>query len=221
MNNFVTMKVDCIMVQEVEYIRLNQENKELRTKIEALTNESIKLNTDIMSKNLEIEILRKENQELKEKLKLLEDRITNQDSQISKLKGDNKNLKIEITDLKLYNQKRKNKEILNKIILGLQDYNALDKLETKLSDPTELIYLHNDRIDECHYINTNYSQLEKDFRINILIDKINNADMDVLTMFDNKYPNLLNDLKPYLVKKNISNINQRFIDRTNNWWDIS
>ena len=57
MNNFVTMKVDCIMVQEVEYIRLNQENKELRTKIEALTNESIKLNTDIMSKNFSVHII--------------------------------------------------------------------------------------------------------------------------------------------------------------------
>ena len=108
MNNFVTMKVDCIMVPESEYNKLVQENRELRNKIETITNESIKLNTDIIAKKLEIEILRKENQELKEKLKLLEDKMLKQDYEIGNLKIENNILKQEMIDLKEDKQKKKN-----------------------------------------------------------------------------------------------------------------
>ena len=83
----------------------------------------------------------------------------------------------------------------------------------------ELFNLHNDRIDECHYINSNYTQQEKDVRINILIDNINTIPNDVLNKFDVLYPNLLNELKPHLIKKN-TNYNQKLIDRANNWWSL-
>ena len=95
----------------------------------------------------------------------------------------------------------------------------MERLETKVSDPTELYNLHNDRIDECHYINSNYTQQEKDIRINILIDNINTIPNVVLCKFDNMYPNLINILKPHLIKKNIK-YNQRLIERANNWWNL-
>lgn len=204
--------VEMVIIQLSEYNRLKQENTELHNKINQLTNESTILNTNILEKNLEIEMLRKENQELREKIKMLEDKINEQNQEISKQKK-------EIDDLKKENENRNNKELLKKIIIGIQDLNALERLETKVSDPTELINLHNDRIDECHYINSNYSQQEKDVRVNILIDNINAIPNDVLNKFDVLYPNLLNELKPHLVKRN-TNYNQKLIDRANNWWSL-
>ena len=136
---------------------------------------------------------------------MLEDKIDEQNQEIIKLKKENEN--------------RNNKDLLKKIIIGIQDLNALERLETKVSDPTELINLHNDRIDECHYINSNYSQQEKDVRINILIDNINTIPNEVLNKFDVLYPNLLSVLKPHLIKRNI-NYNQKLIDRANNWWSL-
>jgi len=204
--------VEMVIIQLSEYNRLKQENTELHNKISQLTNESTILNTNILEKNLEIEMLRKENQELREKIKILEDKINEQNQEISKQKK-------EIDDLKKENENRNNKELLKKIIIGIQDLNALEKLETKVSDPSELINLHNDRIYECHYINSNYSQQEKDVRVNILIDNINAISNDVLNKFDNMYPNLLNELKPHLVKRN-TNYNQKLIDRANNWWSL-
>jgi chromosome segregation ATPase len=203
---------EMVIIQLSEYNRLKQENIELHNKISLLTNESTKLNSNILAKNLEIEMLRKENQELREKIKILEDKISNQDTKITKQQK-------EIDDLKKENENRNNKDLLKKIIIGIQDLNALERLETKVSDPTELINLHNDRIDECHYINSNYTQQEKDVRINILIDNINTIPNDVLNKFNILYPNLMNVLKPHLIKKNI-NYNQRLIDRANNWWNL-
>jgi predicted RNase H-like nuclease (RuvC/YqgF family) len=85
-----------MIIDPVEYNRLIQENTELHNKISQLTNESTKLNTDILEKNLEIEMLRKENQELREKIKILEDKIDEQNQEIIKLKKENeKNLKAE------------------------------------------------------------------------------------------------------------------------------
>ena len=204
--------IGMMIIDPAEYNRLKQENTELHNKISQLTNESTKLNTDILEKNLEIEMLRKENQELREKIKMLEDKINEQNQEIFKQKK-------EIDDLKKENENRNNKELLKKIIIGIQDLNALERLETKVSDPSELINLHNDRIDECHYINSNYTQQEKDVRINILIDNINTIPNDVLNKFDVLYPNLLNELKPHLIKKN-TNYNQKLIDRANNWWSL-
>ena len=239
--------VEMVIVQLLEYNRLKQENIDLHNKLNLLTNESTKLNADLLAKNLELEILRKENQELREKIKMLEEKITIQDKNINELKEniankdiridvlekeiinkdiritnlekENNILKLDIKELKEDNINRNNKDLLKKIIIGIQDLNALEKLETKVADSYELMNLRNDRIDDCHYINSNYSQLEKDIRINILIDNINNASENIINKFDTLYPNLLNELKPFLIKKDI-NYNQRIFDRANNWWSI-
>jgi chromosome segregation ATPase len=239
--------VEMVIVQLLEYNRLKQENIDLHNKLNLLTNESTKLNADLLSKNLELEILRKENQELREKIKILEEKITIQDKNINELKEnstnkdiridvlekeiinkdiritniekENNTLKLDIKELKEDNINRNNKDLLKKIIIGIQDLNALEKLETKVADSYELMNLRNDRVDDCHYINSNYSQLEKDIRINILIDNINNASENIINKFDTLYPNLLNELKPFLIKKDI-NYNQRIFDRANNWWSL-
>ena len=125
----MNINYEMVIIQLSEYNRLKQENTELHNKISQLTNESTKLNTDILEKNLEIEMLRKENQELREKIKILENKINEQNQEIIKLKKDNDN--------------RNNKEILKQIRLAIQDLNALERLETKVSDPKKNKYLLN------------------------------------------------------------------------------
>jgi chromosome segregation ATPase len=243
-----------------EYEKLIQENIELHQRIHMLTNESnSKLNNELMPKNLEIELLRKENEELKNRIKILEEKIKEQDISIQnqkiiikkqekKIKKQNKkinNLKNELgitknelgitknelettkNDLELVKNKLKNTDKMKnykKIIIGIQDLNSLEKLESKLNVPNELSNLKNERINTCHFINSNYSQLEKDLRINFLIDKINNIDSDVLDMFNNIYPNLINDLKPFLVKKTLSNFcptkDKQLLIKINTWWEF-
>ena len=104
--------------------------------------------------------------------------------------------------------------------MGLQDYNAIDMLETKLEDPTELQSLREDRVDEYHYINKklNPSQQEKDIKINILIDKINSAPNEVLAKFETMYPGLLEQLKPFLAKRDVE-INEKINKKAIAWWD--
>jgi cell division septum initiation protein DivIVA len=61
-------------------------------------------------------MLRKENQELREKIKILEDKIANQDTEIIKQQK-------EIDDLKKENENRNNKDLLKKIIIIIQIIN--------------------------------------------------------------------------------------------------
>ncbi len=68
--------IGMITIDLAEYNRLKQENIELHSKISLLTNELTneltKLNTNILEKNLENEMLRKENHELREKIRMRE-----------------------------------------------------------------------------------------------------------------------------------------------------
>ena len=48
--------IGMMIIDPAEYNRLKQENTELHNKISQLTNESTRLNTNILEKNLEIEI---------------------------------------------------------------------------------------------------------------------------------------------------------------------
>lgn len=198
-----TIQISTMFVELSEYNRLKQENTELHNRINQLTHESSMLNVCILEKNLEIDMLRKENQELREKIKILENKIENQQK--------------EIDDLKKENDDRKNNELFKKIMIGIQDLNALELLEKSISND-ELRNLRNDRVGDCHYINSNYSQQEKDIRINILIDRIKKIPQVVSNKFEDLYPNLLNDLEPFLKKRDV-NFNQKFVNRANDWWN--
>lgn len=224
--NIDIVKKNMTLVGSNEYEELLQENKELHNKVRLLTNdlikinnESIKLNNELVSRNLEIEILRKENEELKEKIKYLESKIEAHEITITEQKNTIEKLENKVLLLTDDMEIIKNNKIYEKIIVGLQDFNALELLENKVSNPNILRKLRKNRINVCHYINDDYEEYKKNICINILIDKINNANNTVLEMIEDEYPGLLHTIQPYLIKKPVKNGNHGFIKIKTNWWN--
>jgi len=163
--------VEMVIVQLLEYNRLKQENIDLHNKLNLLTNESTKLNADLLAKNLELEILRKENQELREKIKMLEEKILNQDKNINELKENiaNKDIRIDVLekDNKILKEDNKILKEDNKILK-----NRINVLETNKNIFDALVKLH-----ECNaLVNKEFKRLYK--------KKFN------LSKYDNNVPNI-------------------------------
>jgi len=138
--------------------------------------------------------------------------IKNQDATI-------KNQDKKITDLETRLTKQETNQLFNKYVIGIQDLNRIELLETQLADARELKKLKNDRINGCHYINDDYNNNEKAIRINLLIDKIENVPSEIKELFEDEYPGLLDDLKLLLAKRLDVVEDARFIKKSNRWWE--
>lgn len=143
-----------ILIQLHEYDKIKQDNYELHKKIFELT---------------------ANHQTLKDTISNRDEIILARDKTIDQLKRENDALKLRILELEKQNtrlssrlDKLENNKLLKNIIICIQDLNALDLLEKHIRHNTELINLHNDRVDGCHYIKTNLTKQETDIRINIL-----------------------------------------------------
>jgi len=212
------------------YEKILKENEELKNKVRELSAVKNTLMAIIEHKDKTIEELLRENAELKLRIAVLEKTLNDTKKELEdtkqeleKTKQDLAETKVELTTVKDNINKIMNNTLYKKIIMGIQDYNAIELLEKKLSNPTELQYLRDDRVDECHYINKkqNPSQQEKDIKINILIDKINTAPKDIIDMFENMYPGLIQLLiaEQFLDKRTVIE-DERIIKRANAWWTI-
>ena len=213
---------------------LQRENTELKLRITVLEKELADTKHELEDTKKELADTKKELNETKQELadtkKELEE--TNKEladtkheleetkKELADTKHELEETKKELTTVKDSVNKMMNNTLYKKIIMGIQDYNALEMLEKQMTDPTELQYLRDDRVDECHYINKkhNPTKQEQDIKINILIDKINTAPKCVLDMYENIYPSLLQQLEPFLVKRVIVE-DERIIRRANAWWD--
>ena len=163
---------------------------------------------------------------LQKKLKELEFTIKIQNTKINNLEETIKkqDINIKTQESKIHNleerlTKQEQRQLFNKYVIGIRDINALEQLETKLADARELMKLHKDRIDGCHYINEKYSNNEKAIRINLLIDKLTNIPENIKELFEDEYPQLLDELKAVLVKRDSVIEDARFIKKSNNWWE--
>ena len=54
---------------------------------------------------------------------------------------------------------------------------------------------------------------------NILIDKLNNAEPEIIDKFENIYPGLLDTLKPHLEKRDVI-LDEETVIWANNWWEM-
>jgi hypothetical protein len=136
----------------------------------------------------------------------LEEVITTQNIKIEKLEN-----KLNIIELK---------SIYNKYVIAIQDFNSLEKLETKLqkNDKMNIIKLKKNRIAECHYINNDDDQELSNDKITILLNKLTTMDIQIKNMFDKKYPNLIDSILPF-IKSNNTLLSQDNLDIINDWWD--
>ena len=79
-----------------------------------------------------------------------------------------------------------------------------------------LIYLY---LYICGWLIYKYSNNEKAIRINLLIDKLTNIPENIKELFEDEYPQLLDELKAVLVKRDSVIEDTRFIKKSNNWWE--
>lgn len=236
----VIADVNYFVIPENEYERLIEENKQLKIEINEIYLKERELREIVRKNDLTIKELREENNLLKEELKKLKEKIESQDetikSQNEKIKSQDEKIKSQnekitsmeeiIKDLTKINKSNNEKKFFYNLITALQDVNNLYKLETKI--PT-LKILRRNRIDINHYINNYFDDIEINLYINILIEKIENANIDFINMFNYKYPNLLNDIKPELKKTeiNIEKVEDQdfklkiksIIEDANYWWE--
>ena len=174
---------------------------------------------DYDNKDKVISSLQKKLKELESTIKIQTTKINNLEETIKKQDINIKTQESKIHNLEERLTKQEQRQLFNKYVIGIRDINALEQLETKLADASELMKLHKDRIDGCHYINDKYSNNEKAIRINLLIDKLNNIPENIKELFEDEYPQLLDELKAVLVKRDSVIEDARFIKKSNNWWE--
>lgn len=174
---------------------------------------------DYDNKDKIISSLQKKLKELESTIKIQTTKINNLEETIKTQDINIKTQESKINNLEERLTKQEQRHLFNKYVIGIQDINALEQLETKLADASELMKLHKDRIDGCHYINDKYSNNEKAIRINLLIDKLTNIPENIKELFEDEYPQLLDELKAVLVKRDSVIEDARFIKKSNNWWE--
>lgn len=199
----MSMNCTTILIPLSEYEKIKQENNELRKKLDEYVAVINLLQNLLVNKDKTIEELKKENIELKYRITELE----------RKQETTNK----ELQETKIDLQNFKNSILYNKLIVGIQDYNAMDKLETQIVNNEELKNLREDRVSEYHYIKNDATQQEKNIKINMLVENISNAPKMVIDMFEDTYPNLLETLKPFLVKRIVEE-NAKITLKAQRWW---
>ena len=201
-----------------------------------MANENNQLNFGItFCSTSELNTLKRENElllfrisELTKDKDILQHVILNKDKTIDELKEENKKLNNRISELEnnLFLLKDRlnrieNKSLYNKYMIAIQDINSLEQLEQYQHIGNDLKRLRRHRIGDCHYIDMNNIKNDPDF-INdqrfVLFEKIDNMPFDIMQMFNKKYPNLLNNIKPYIINNTFTKPIQQNYDDILEWW---
>jgi len=212
--NVMQVGIDLIVINKTEYNKLIDENNELKIKLTLLTNDYKTL--EIIKENhvMTIELLKKENAELKSRIEALEQLNLESTSRVGELLT-------RISTLESEFNKLKNKSLFDKYMIAIQDLYKEEHLKTKINDQTvlkELKYLEDDRIENCHYLNRKYSNIDKDGRRYVLNEKIMNMSSDIKQMFALEYPTVLNGITPF-IKKNNNVPSDITLEQANRWWE--
>jgi chromosome segregation ATPase len=202
-----------VNIQNITIQDLTQQNELLREKIKdleasvlELKNENKQLNTEIVDLKTEIVELKTENKQLKTEIVDLKTEIVDLKTEIVDLKNENKQLKTEIVELKTENKQLKTEKIIAKLMVVIQDLNAVDSLETKATSYTrKLSRFRKKRNGEFHFIMKNGntdddSELEiqeKKYIIKLFLNKLNE---ETISLFErnNNVIGLVSYLKTHL-----------------------
>ena len=229
-NDIVENKNNCnykpvVTILLTEYQTLINNNDDLKKEISRLKNNEIIFQNLILNKDKSIEELKEENIQLTKKLELLKNQVNNlfeQNSEIKKenseIKKENRELKINVKNLTSRLDNIENKNIFKKYIIAIQNLNRYDKLETNIPDKItkkQLNMLRNKRIGECHYIDDDENI--KDCKRTILKEEIDNMLPAIQDKFNDKYPNLLNNIIGY-IEKNKTNPTKELKNEMKDWF---
>jgi chromosome segregation ATPase len=207
------MNHNLVLVDRDEYEKLKKENQDLKKQVSQLEHNADMFRQQIETDRQKMEIdrqtieeLKRENEELKRKVEQLEKKLADQNMRIRYLENENNT--------------RRMKEVVKRLIIGLQDFNRHYQLEL-VGDLAQcranLEDMRENRNDDCHMFNLNsnenrVSEAQKAWRYSI-----KGLDSETRSMLDSKCGGkyTVDAVVNYLAsicKDNSSNINQRYID---------
>jgi hypothetical protein len=169
------------MIPKSEYDKIFYENIRLKQRESELTGQLIDLQLKVNIQKITIEELTQQNEMLREKIKNLEASVLD--------------LKTEIVNLK-------NDKIISKLMVVIQDLNAIDSLETELpAFAKKLSRFRKRRNGEFHFImkesDTELDIQEKKYIIKIFLNKLNEETISIFEK-NNNVVGLISYLKKYL-----------------------
>jgi chromosome segregation ATPase len=187
-----------IITQDEVITEIKKDNLKKDEKIITLENEIIEIKKNNLKKDEKIITLEKHIIKQNEKINILEKHITQQNDDITELKND---------------------KIFNKYLYAIQDANSYLKLyENPLSDDVldVLNDLKIDRIRSCHYLNNKFNDNKKKEYLNSLYEHIINIKPEIKILFDDKYPDLLDEIAPIINKNSLKSTN--YVSDLLKWW---
>lgn len=182
------------------------DNQRLNIDTDNLRIQQIKLLNDIKQKDLEIEILRSENELLRKEIAEFKKHITEQ------------NIKIDLFE------KFKNKSIASSIRIAINDLD--DNVKNRI-DPNFRLALedvHHDRIIDCHYFDRRYSENAKKYGKYKLLCKLKSLSQDIIDYIDGLDTGFVDAVIKSIETENIDGLNiiidPREKKRIEQFWDI-
>ena len=187
-------EIDIIVkfVPESEYKKLVDENFNLRNRLTELYRNEEKHKEIIRQNELTIQQLKDENLILRQKISELENNIV----------------------------KINEKEQFNKYVIAIQDVNRLEQIETKISitERKMLKRLRQSRVTECHYIDDDFDEDDKNDRRTVLYERLENMSPHIRTRFEYMFPGLLKSIMGHILqtKTQPSEDSMKYIL---DWWE--
>ena len=216
----VSMSVEDYNIMQNYKNNLIRENTELKKEKEDMRRElwmhlenEKKYIEEIKNNNLTIEQLKKENEELKKEIIDLKKQLLEQNNKIENLQKENKKLSERIDDIV-------SKSMFDKFMIGIQDINEEESFEFVLGKNIvqKIKRLRENRNSECHYLRYKDTDDIKNDKRYILFERLTNIEPAVKTLFNKKYPNLIDKLLPY-IKKDDPKSSQDILDELNEWFE--
>jgi len=233
---------EFIVVPFNKYHNLLNQNFELKNKLGIFDNNNIQepLTYELVTiESLQVEIvnLEEENKILNERILQLEktnvelnQTISEQNTRICKLETENVQLKAEIVEIKKILCVLTEKEHMQKVIMVVQDLNAIFMLEKHIKD-TKLYILRDDRNVFCHYIDDkNDSDFIKMKKYEYIIDQLSTINATIKRKIESQYgrnivQKIIEYVKPLLdilaidVKKDDDITEEELNDKLTIFWE--
>ena len=205
----LTYELITIESLQVEIVNLEEENKILNERILQLEKTNVELNQTISEQNTRICKLETENVQLK---------------------AENVQLKAEIVEIKKILCILTEKEHMQKVIMAVQDLNAIFMLEKHIKD-TKLHILRDNRNVFCHYIDDkNDSDFVKMKKYEYIIDQLSTINATIKRKIESQYgrnivQKIIEYVKPLLdilaidVKKDDDITEEELNDKLTIFWE--
>lgn len=214
-NNLIHVTIPQMIMSVQEYQNLTQENIRLKQRVAELEHDELLMKQHISDKNREIDELKHENELLRLRIQDLETIAKDQAKKITE-----QSEKIKLLEQRMNNQD--DKELINKLSIALQDLNTFDKLENKLGQHNYGIRkLHENRNSECHFIRENDNDDIKNYKKILILKKLTNMSDVLINKFDKKYgKGFIRKIISYIEMQNIvSSLSEQEQEEINEWFE--